>query len=126
MILDVKLKHKFADVETISFCLAMCPLAFEKHCLIAKIFSITKYRVIPQKAEPVNFCITSANIKQIYSYFVDSNFCLCMIIPKSVSNLGRFAQKLWSLHNMSQMTSQHQVGTSFTGYESPDFYLWGI
>ena len=44
-------------------------------------------------------------MKQNYSNFVHLNSCLCMIVPKSFSNLGRFAQKLCSLSNMFQMTS---------------------
>ena len=62
------------------------------------------YRVT-QKTEAMNFFITSTKIKQDNSNFVHSNFCLCMITPKGFCNLGCFAQKLWSLQNMFQMTS---------------------
>ena len=60
-----------------------------------------------KKNEPISFFITSTNIKQMYSNFVHSKICLCMIIPKGVSHLGRFAQKLWCLLDMIQMTSPH-------------------
>ena len=59
----------------------------------------------PKKTEPINFLITPTKMKQNYSNFVHLNFCLCMIVPKSFSSLGRFAQKLCSLQNMFQMTS---------------------
>ena len=55
--------------------------------------------------EPINFLITPTKMKQNYSNFVHLNFCLCMVIPQSFSNLGCFAQKLCSLQNMFQMTS---------------------
>ena len=55
--------------------------------------------------EPINFFITSTKIKQNDSNFVHLNFRLYMIMPKSFSNLGCFAQKIWSLQNMFQMTS---------------------
>ena len=57
------------------------------------------------KTEPMNFLITPTKIKQNYFDFVHLNFCLCMVIPQSFSNLGCFAQKLCSLQNMFQMTS---------------------
>ena len=60
----------------------------------------------PKKSTgPINFFITSTKIEQNNSNFVHSNFCLCMIIPKSFSNLGCFAQQLRSLQNTFQMTS---------------------
>ena len=51
----------------------------------------------PEKPEPINFIITPTKMKQNYSNFVHLNFCLCMVIPQSFSNLECFAQNLCSL-----------------------------
>ena len=59
----------------------------------------------PKKPEPINFVITPTKMKQNYSNFVHLNFCLCMVIPQSFSNLECFAQNLCSLQNLFQMTS---------------------
>ena len=67
----------------------------------------------PKKTEPINFLITPTKIKQNYSNFVHLNFCLCMVIPQSFSNLGCFAQKLCSLQknvrNDLLETDSHQL-----------------
>ena len=63
------------------------------------------YRVTQKKTECIKLLIIPTKLKQIYSNFVDLNFCLCMIISKSFSNLGRITQKLCSLQNMLLMSS---------------------
>ena len=45
----------------------------------------------PTNTEPINFFITPTKMKQYYSSFVHVNFCLCMVIPQSFSNLGCIA-----------------------------------
>jgi len=42
------------------------------------------YRMTKKKAEPVYFLITSTKTKQNYFNFIHLNFCLCMIVPKSL------------------------------------------
>jgi len=54
------------------------------------------------KKHPIFFLITTTKIKQNQSNFVYLNFCLCMIVPQSISILGCFAQKLCSLRICSK------------------------